>query len=151
MDYLDSLKKGILGGLAGGVVFGALMGMMGMLPMIGGMIGLPSALPGFLVHMMMSAAIGAGFGLFVGLFVNGRALIGAGVAYGALWWVLGPLTFMPWLMGMGLAANLNPAGMAAARGSLMGHLIYGAVLGFTVLRLRGAAADAREPAVGQTV
>lgn len=135
MDYLASLKNGILGGLAGGVVFGVLMAMMGMLPMIGGMIGWPSAVPGFVVHMMMSAAIGAGYGLFVGLFVKGRAQIGAGVAYGALWWVIGPLTFMPWLMGMGFAANLNGAGMAAAIPSLMGHLTFGAVLGYAYFRL----------------
>jgi len=87
--------------------------------------------------MMMSAAIGAGFGLFVGAFADGKAVIWAGVAYGALWWVLGPLLFMPWLMGMGFAGNLNPAGIAGAMPSLMGHLLFGAVLGVTYLRLGG--------------
>lgn len=140
MDYLDSAKRGILGGLAGGVVFGVMMGMMGMLPMIGEMVGAPSAILGFLVHMMMSAGIGAGFGLFVGLFLPDRAQIPAGLGYGALWWVLGPLTLMPWIMGMGFAANLNPAGMSASMPSLMGHLIYGGILGVVYHRLGHAPA-----------
>lgn len=137
MDYMNNLKRGILGGLAGGVPFGVLMGVMGMLPMIGAMVGLPSTVPGFVVHMMMSAAIGAGFGLFVAPLASGsRTQTGlAGLGYGALWWVLGPLTFMPWIMGMGFAANWSAAGVAGTMPSLMGHVLYGAVLGFVYYRL----------------
>ncbi len=132
MDYIDNLKRGILGGLAGGVPFGVLMGVMGVLPMIGARVGMPAAIPGFVVHMMMSAAIGGGFGLFFGPLVRGGTQTQlAGLGYGALWWVLGPLTFMPWIMGMGFAANWSAAGVVGAMPSLMGHLLFGAVLGFT--------------------
>lgn len=130
MDYVNSVKRGVIGGLAGGVPFGMMMGMMGMLPMIGGMIGRPSALAGFAVHMMMSAMIGAGFGLVAGRFAStGKRALTAGLGYGVAWWVLGPLLFMPWIMGMGFAANLNAAGIAASLLSLMGHMVFGAVLG----------------------
>lgn len=137
MSYLDRIKHGIVGGIAGGVPFGLMMGAMDTLPMIGSMIGRPSAVAGFVVHLMMSAAIGAMFGLFLGPVVRGgqRARLAAGVAYGAAWWVLGPLTFMPWIMGMGLAANWTVAGIRGALPSLVGHLVFGAVLGFVYHRV----------------
>jgi hypothetical protein len=150
MTYTDNLKRGILGGLAGGIPFGVMMGMMGMLPMIGAMVGMPSAVSGFLVHMVMSAGIGAGFGLSLAPFVEGRgSTLAAGLGYGALWWVLGPLTFMPWIMGMGFAANLNAAGMSGALPSLLGHLVFGAVLGATYVKLGGSESSRQLHARGQ--
>jgi hypothetical protein len=120
----------MIGGLAGGVVFGMMMGMMGVLPMIGEMVGRPSALVGFVVHMMISAGIGASFAVLFGRVVNAaRGGLLAGMSYGGVWWVLGPLTLMPWMMGMGFGANLNVAAATAALPSLMGHLVYGIVLG----------------------
>jgi len=138
MDRMNDVKRGALGGMAGGVPFGMMMGMMGMLPMIGGMVGLPSVAGGFAVHMMMSAMIGAGFGFVAGeITSSARPAVLAGVAYGALWWVLGPLLFMPWIMGMGFAANLSAAGVAASAPSLAGHMVFGAVLGLAFHRLGG--------------
>lgn len=122
--------SGVIGGLAGGVVFGMMMAMMGVLPMIGKMVGHPSALAGFGVHMMISAGIGASFAVLFGRFVQtARSGLLAGMSYGGLWWVLGPLILMPWMMGMGLGANLNLAAAGAALPSLMGHLVYGLILG----------------------
>ena len=50
-----------------------------------------------------------------------------GLAYGAIWWVLGPMILMPLLMGMGpqFGAAFTPPLLM----SLMGHLIYGVVTG----------------------
>ncbi|MGD9548373.1 MAG: hypothetical protein AB7V45_12620 [Candidatus Krumholzibacteriia bacterium] len=122
--------NGIAGGLAGGMVFGMMMAMMGMLPMIGKMVGQPSAIAGFGVHMMISAGIGGSFAVLLGRFAGSvRGGLLAGMSYGGVWWVLGPLTLMPWMMGMGFGANLNPAAAAAALPSLMGHLVFGIVLG----------------------
>ena len=88
------IKRGVYGGVAGGVVFGGMMGMMGMLTMIGSMVGSFSAWVGFVVHMMISGAIGGTFGAVVDL--SGlRANAGTGLAYGVMWWILGPLTLMP--------------------------------------------------------
>lgn len=136
MSYLDRIGRGVAAGVAGGVPFGAMMGMMGMLPMIGAMVGRPSAIAGFAVHMMMSVAIGAMFGLFVGPVASGRVRAWfAGLTYGAAWWFLGPLTFMPWIMGMGLTANWSAGGVRGALPSLAGHLVFGAVLGFGYHRI----------------
>ena len=137
--YHDEPKqyKGYLkSALAGGVVFGALMAMMGMLPMIGNMVGSPSAWTGFFVHLMISATIGGSFAVL--LDVSGlRGGVGSGLAYGFAWWILGPLTLMPFLMGMGLGVNWNVAAMGQAMPSLVGHLIFGVILGVTYRWLEG--------------
>ncbi len=136
------LKWGTYGGVAGGLIFGAMMGMMGMLPMIGSMVGQPTAAAGFVVHMANSAIIGAGFALVLGRFVSGaRSGLGAGLVYGGAWWILGPLTLMPFLMGMGFGVNWNAAAAAAMLPSLVGHLMYGAILGlvYTLGRHRDVA------------
>ena len=137
------LKLGAYGGLAGGLIFGMLMGMMGMLPMIGSMIGQPTAAVGFAVHMANSVIIGVGFAIVLGRFVSGtRSGVGFGLAYGGVWWILGPLTLMPLLMGMGLGVNWNAAAAAAMLPSLVGHLVYGGVLGLVYAWHRQSDVDA---------
>ena len=125
---LTSIKHGVYGGLAGGVVFGAMMATMGMLPMIANMVGSPSAWSGFFVHLMISATIGGSFAVLLNA-AGLRGGVESGLAYGVAWWILGPLTLMPFFMGMGLGVNWNVAAMGQALPSLMGHLIFGGILG----------------------
>ncbi len=131
MDSRD-LKLGIIGGLVGGAVFGMMMAKMGVLPMIGKMVGQPSSSVGFLVHMVISGAIGGSFGLFFGRLARG---IGSGAIsgflYGGIWWLLGPLTLMPLFLGMGLGVNWNVPAAEKMLSSLMGHAIFGVVLGIS--------------------
>lgn len=131
---IRQVRNGALAGLAGGLVFGIMMGMMGMLTMIAGMVGSSSAAVGFLLHMVISALIGVGFGVLLHRF-TGRPLQSttAGLLYGGVWWMLGPLTLMPLMMGMGTQWSSGAA--RAALPSLMGHMIYGAILGFTYYKL----------------
>mgnify|MGYP001563120901 CR=1 FL=1 len=131
----NRIKHGIVGGLVGGVVFGIMMVFMGTLPVIGKMVGYPNAVVGFLVHLGISAAIGGSFGLLLGPGVKTRlgGLV-AGTAYGAVWWLLGPLTLMPLFLGMGLGVNWNPAAASGMLPSLFGHVIFGAVLGLVYHR-----------------
>jgi hypothetical protein len=134
---LRDIKFGAYGGLAGGVVFGAMMGMMGMLPMIGKMAGHPSAITGFVVHLAISGLIGASFALLFGRLINSiGGGLGYGLAYGGAWWFLGPLTLMPFLMGMGLGVNWNSTAVSQMLPSLVGHFIYGAILGLSYAWLR---------------
>jgi hypothetical protein len=121
----QELAYGAVGGLAGGVVFGMLMQMMGMIPMVAQLVGSSSVVVGWLVHLAISAFAGAAFGLIVGSRVHHVwAAVGIGLAYGVLWWVGGALLIMPARLGMDVFV-LN----AVAWQSLMGHLIFGAVLG----------------------
>ncbi len=132
-----NIKLGAYGGLAGGVVFGAMMGMMGMLPMIGKMVGHPSAVTGFLAHLVLSALIGASFVVIFHGFIRGASGgLGYGLVYGGAWWLLGPLTLMPLMMGMGLGVNWNAAAASQMLPSLVGHLIYGAILGLSYALLQ---------------
>jgi uncharacterized membrane protein YagU involved in acid resistance len=132
------LAAGALGGLAGGIVFGVLMAMMGMLAMIASMLGSDSVIVGLAVHLMMSIMIGLALTVTVGpllLTSVPRGLL-IGLAYGALWWVMGPLVAMPLMLGMPMFA-LDATALLA----LMGHLIYGAILGIVatlMLRVRDA-------------
>lgn len=127
-----NISLGILGGLGGGAIFGVMMGMMGMLPMIGKMVGQPSATIGFIIHMANSAIIGAGFALVLGGLVAGiESGLRYGLLYGSAWWLLGPLTLMPLFLGMGFGVNWNFAAATKMLPSLVGHLIYGMILGLS--------------------
>ena len=124
------IKHGIIAGLTGGMVFGMMMSVMGMLPTIGKMIGLPNPVTGFMLHMIISTFLGAVFAFGLGWLVQGiRSGIVFGLLYGSYWWVLGPLTLMPVLLGRGLGVNWNLAAVLEMLPSLLGHLVYGVILG----------------------
>ncbi len=142
------IEHGAIAGIAGGIVFGVMMGMMGMLPMIGQMVGSPTPGVGFFVHLIISAVIGGSFALLFHTLVKGGATgLGYGAAYGITWWFLGPLTLMPAMMGMGIGVNWNATAAAAMFPSLVGHLVYGLILGFTyaLLARRRAAGVTPQP------
>ena len=116
---------GIIGGLAGGVVFGALMQMMGMIPMVAQLVGSEAVAVGWLVHLAISAFAGAVFALLLGSRATrfGPAVL-LGLAYGVIWWVVGALLIMPAQLGMDVFVFNTTAWQ-----SLMGHLLFGLVLG----------------------
>lgn len=125
-----SITTGAIGGLAGGAVFGAMMGMQGMLPMVAMLVGSESAMVGLLIHMLNSAIIGGLFAVTLGAratnLVSGTKM---GLAYGITWWFLGPLLIMPIALGMG--PQLSLSGMQGATQSLVGHIVFGGILGAT--------------------
>jgi hypothetical protein len=135
----SSISTGIVAGLIGGVVFGIMMSMMSaptpdggsmnMMAMVGMVIKAPTALAGWLYHLFNSAVIGAVFGAVLGgrLGAMSTGLLW-GAMYGFIWWILGALILMPVLLGMPAFAPLSMM-PAVAMGSLVGHLIFGAVLG----------------------
>ena len=83
--------------------------------------------------------IGAKFAVLFGNRIDnpGRG-VGYGLAFGATWWVLGPLTLMPLFMGMGLGVNWNFQAATQMLPSLVGHLVFGALLGWVYSRLQGS-------------
>lgn len=115
---------GIVGGVAGGLVFGLMMQLMGMMPMIAALVGAESVMVGWLVHLAISSFIGITYAvIFVPAHSVGKSLT-TGLAWGLLWWVLGPLVIMPTALGMGVFM-FNQTTMM----SLVGHLVFGAILG----------------------
>ncbi|HEX9436504.1 MAG TPA: hypothetical protein VGA16_05005 [Candidatus Limnocylindria bacterium] len=101
-----ALAAGVVGGVVGGIVFGLLMQMGGMMPMVAMLVRSESIVVGWIVHLVIAAFIGIGCGI--------------------LWWSFGALAAMPAILGMPMF-NVNDVALQ----SLMGHVIYGGVLGLT--------------------
>lgn len=125
---------GIAGGLAGGIVFGILMQVMDMIGMVAQLVGSSSAAVGWLVHLGISAFAGVVFAVLLGSLA--RTVLPAavtGMAYGVVWWVVGALLIMPAQLGMPVFEFNTMAWQ-----SLMGHLLFGLVLGvvFSLLARR---------------
>ena len=130
-------KAGVAGGLVGGLAFGAMMSAMtpGVLQMaIPAMYGIegPAGAVGWAIHMAHGAVIGLGFAALAGLKSDIGGSIGTGVGvgagYGLLVWVALAVIAMPiWLGAVGFpgAPPLPNVGVE----SLVGHVVYGAVLG----------------------
>jgi hypothetical protein len=146
----SNLKAGIIAGLIAGIVFGIMMtvmhaptpdgGSMPMMAMVAMVVKSKSLAVGWLYHLFNSAVIGGLFGWILGSRVTdfGRAA-GWGGAYGFIWWILGGLILMPIFLSMPAFAPLQmPAMRPVAFASLMGHLIYGLILGGAFFPLRGA-------------
>jgi hypothetical protein len=143
---------GAAAGLLAGLVFGIMMQMMKaptpdggqvpMMAMVAMVVRSESLVVGWIYHLFNSAIIGALFGWLLG--ARAEAGSGSGVGWGALWglvwWVLGGLILMPLLLGMpAFTAIRMPAMRPVAMGSLVGHLIYGGILGFAYAQLRRSA------------
>ena len=116
---------GAVGGIAGGIVFGLLMQAMGMIPMVAQLVGSSATVVGWVVHLAISAFIGITFAVLLGSAaptLTRALLLGAG--YGVFWWVFGALLLMPARLGMPVFELSSTAWQ-----SLMGHLLFGLVLG----------------------
>ena len=137
----SDVNNGIVAGLMGGIVFAIMMqmmtaptpegGEMPMMAMVAKVVRSDSIAIGWLYHLFNSAVIGAIFGWLLGSRSrNFGAGTGWGAAYGFAWWILGGLILMPLFLGMPPFAPVQMAPMRpVAMGSLVGHLIYGIILG----------------------
>jgi hypothetical protein len=125
---LAAALRGAVAGLLGGAVISQLM-LRGAVPEVAERLtGSNGPLAGIAVNLAIGVAIGVSYGLlFRRLGQDVTCALGWGLSYGFLWWVLGPLTLLPALLGG------DPAWSAAAAGGAMsalaGHLIYGGCLG----------------------
>jgi hypothetical protein len=139
----SKIGASVIAGLIGGVAFGLMMQMMTaptpdgnempVIAMIGQIVGSPTIGAGWVYHLFNSAVIGGMFGWLLGDRVHGvTSSLGWGAAYGFAWWIIGGLILMPVLLGMPAFAPLTmPPMRMVAMGSLIGHLIYGSILGET--------------------
>lgn len=142
---------GIVAGLIAGLPFGIMMQWMQaptpdgsqvpMMMMVAMVVRSESLLAGWLYHLFNSAVIGALFGVFLGTTAgaNTSRNVALGATCGVVWWVVGALILMPLFLGMPAFAALRmPPMRPVAMGSLVGHLIYGVILGLAYARLRRA-------------
>ena len=144
----STVLPGASAGVAAGVVFGATMqmmtaptpegGSMPMMVMVAMVVGSQSLVVGWLYHLINSAVIGALFAMVFGRRLQGyKGSAGWGAVWGIVWWMLGGLILMPVLLDMPAFAPLRmPPMRPVAMGSLVGHPIYGTILGAAFVRLR---------------
>lgn len=127
----QAIAYGALGGMVGGMVFGMMMSMLGMIQSVAMLVGSEALIVGWAAHMAISVFIGATFGVIAkSQLANWGVGIGIGVAYGVFWWVLGALILMPAKMGMPVFQFDTMAWQ-----SLMGHMVFGLVMGAVAVAL----------------
>ena len=86
------------------------------------------------LHFTIAVIIGASFGVLFQRDVRGfGSCLGWGLGYGIFWWFLGPLTLLPILQGS--TPDWSYERGAALFGSLVGHIIYGLLLGLVYATL----------------
>jgi uncharacterized membrane protein YagU involved in acid resistance len=131
---LDGIRRDVLAGFVGGGIFTLAMAQSGFLSTAARLVGSDALLTGFMVHLLVSAGIGVTYGLlFRRQSYNAVTALGWGISYGFFWWIAGPLTILPILLGGGAQWTADAA--ASAFASLIGHLAYGAGLGLVFHRL----------------
>lgn len=87
-----------------------------------------SAGAGAWLRLLGASVIGAGYGLLFQRTVRGPgASLGYGIAWGMLWWCLGPLTALPWWRGE--AIDWQSAAVGALYGAFVAHVVFGLALG----------------------
>lgn len=123
-----AIVVGGLAGLVGGWAFSIWAVENNAFILIAGIVSSNSSFVGVLVHYTIAFLIGASFGL---LFQRDARSFGSslcwGMAYGFFWWFLGPLTLLPLLLHQ--PVNWSYQYASSYFGSLVGHIIYGILLG----------------------
>jgi len=123
-----ALIVGGIAGLVGGWAFGKWMARVNFFPLIAGLVGSTSYGVGVTLHFVFALIIGATFGLLFQRDVRGYgSSLGWGVGYGLFWWFLGPLTLLPIFQGN--SVNWSSTHGAELFGSLVGHVVYGVLVG----------------------
>ena len=120
---------GAVSGLMGGLVFGMMMAMLNMIGMVGALVGSKSDVVAWVLHLGISVFIGVTFAfLFQDKLKSVSSGLTVGLGYGVFWWILGVLVLMPAKLHMPLF-TFNTATWE----SLMGHMVFGAILGSLVV------------------
>ena len=129
-----ALVVGGVAGIVGGWAFGKWMAQVDFFPLIAGLVGSNSVMVGMTLHFGIAIFIGTSFGALFQRDVRGfGSCLGWGLAYGILWWFLGPLTLLPILQGSPIDWSYQQGG--ALFGSFVGHVIYGLLLGLVYAAL----------------
>ncbi|MGH7390656.1 MAG: hypothetical protein ACREM3_14530 [Candidatus Rokuibacteriota bacterium] len=135
------IGAGIVAGLVAGIVWGVLLTLMqtpmppgdtpSMMTRIGRAVGSESLAAAWGAHLLISVALGVLFALIVGRRARRpEAAVAGGLAYGLVVWAIGGQVVMPLLLGEPVFGFVRTLGaIPYAIGSLLGHVIFGTVLG----------------------
>ncbi len=126
--WVERIQIGAFAGFMGGSGFGVMISAAGKMDKIAALVGSHSIYIGWLVHQFIATS----FGIIFSLMTRGRLRnwfrgIGAGIAYGIFWWILGDQLLMPTILREPIFQINNGAWW-----SLAGHIAYGVILGLLV-------------------
>ena len=136
---MPKIIDGFIAGFAATVVLSVLMlleGMMGLMPeldviaMLSAMMKGPAAM-GWIGHFMVGTVVWGGSFAILKEYIPGGSMIGKGIVFGVIAWLLMMIMIMP-MAGAGLF-GMN-MGMMAPVMTLVLHVIFGAVLGIVYER-----------------
>jgi uncharacterized membrane protein YagU involved in acid resistance len=121
---------GGLGGLIGSWIFARGVETAMFFPLIAGLMESTAMSLGRFLHYAIGTTIGISFGLFFSRDIRavGSSLVW-GLDYGLVWWVLGPMTFLPILLGMETRPDWSLQAAQSKVPALVAHMLYGAILG----------------------
>lgn len=123
-----ALSVGGLAGIIDGWAFGKWMAQVNFYLVIAGLVHSTSTSVGMFLHFLFALIIGASFGVLFQRDIRGYgSSLGWGLGYGLFWWFLGPLTLLPLFQGVPI--DWSYAHGAALFGSLIGHIVYGVIVG----------------------
>ena len=138
MNTQFSFTKALVAGVIATVVMtlftfmGGMMGIKMNIPeMLGSMFG-GSLLIGWAMHFMIGIVLAINYGLIFYSKINVNPLWLRGALFGILPWIMAQIVVMPMMSamnGMPFTAGLFSGSLIMAMASLVGHLVYGAVLG----------------------
>ena len=129
-----NFTKGIGAGVAGTIVmtiFAAMAPLMGMpemdIPtMLANFMGFPTVV-GWMAHFMIGTVLALGYAFVLVSRLPGNPVV-KGSLFGLIPWLMAQIAVNP-MMGAGFFAMNTEAPMLMVAGSLMGHIVYGAVVG----------------------
>jgi hypothetical protein len=124
-----AIVAGGFAGIVGGAIFSSWVASGDYFPLLAGYGALPLTRSSIiLLHFGVAVLIGISFGFLFQRDVRGYgSCMGWGLCYGILWWFLAHLTLFPWIARGKF--NWSPDYAASVFGSLVGHILYGLILG----------------------
>ncbi len=133
-DWTRALVAGGLAGLLGGFIFDRWMSAGEFFPLLSGLSELPSRATSLTLQFLVAVLMGVIFGLLFQRDVRSYgSCMGWGVGYAILWWFLSPLTILPLLSRTPL--DWSAENGSAMFGALVGHILYGLILGVSYATL----------------
>jgi len=123
-----AMVAGGFAGTLGGLIFGRWVSSGNYYPLLAGFGELSSRNMTISLHFALALLIGMTFGLLFQRDVRGYgSCMGWGLGFGIFWWFFGPLTLLR--LAAGLPLDWSAEQGAAVFGSLVGHILYGLILG----------------------
>lgn len=125
------MSNGIVAGLVAGIVFAFFLLLSGFGENVDSILGLFGPLETLLLHFLSSILAGILFAALLDHFLDTwTGAIISGLGFGLTLWLIGPLTLVPTLIdAKALFSQWTMTGIAANLQALVGHLLFGLVLG----------------------